>query len=73
MNSKNKKSDFRWTENIGAKLIERAVFTIGDSILDSYKYCKKCDELTNCIQTYDKKSEFCGKCGNSHVNSQHEL
>jgi rRNA maturation endonuclease Nob1 len=57
------KSDFAWVQNIGTKLFERVEFTVGENILDSYNYCKKCEDLTKCIQTYDKKSEFCGNCG----------
>lgn len=63
MNSKNKKSDVTWVQNVGTKLFERVEFKVKENILDSYKYCKKCDDLTSCIQTYDKKSEFCKKCG----------
>lgn len=69
MDSKNKKSDFAWVQNVGNKILERAVFTIEDSVLDSYKFCKKCDNLTNCLQTYDKKSEYCGTCGTLHNTS----
>lgn len=40
MNSNNKKSDFRWTQNVGDKIFERVDFTIKESVLDSYKFCK---------------------------------
>lgn len=59
------KSDYKWIQNLGHKLIGRVDLTIGDNVVDSYKFCIKCDKLTQCMQSYDKKIEFCVMC--SHI------
>ena len=52
-------TDFKWVQNLGTRLFERVSFSIGESIIDAYTFCRQCGMYHHNVNDADW---FCAKC-----------